>query len=205
MDIGTTTVAAALWDFTSGQCLGSGSRTNAQIRYGDNVVARIDYSTNKPDGIKDLKNALVADSLCPLIDKLCRNARVRIDDVTEANAAGNPAMLHALAGASLEGLGSYPFRPAFLDMRSFASAAIRLQGRFPVKFLPCLGPFVGADIVAGALAAGLMNLKNPALLIDFGTNGEILLRTQEGYLATATAAGPAFEGGRLNCGAAALV
>lgn len=203
LDIGTTTVAAALWDFRTGRCLATGSRANGQIRYGDNVLSRITFAVEEPDGGERLQRALVQDTLVPLIADRCREAGVAGADITEATAAGNPAMLHTLAGESLHGLSRYPFRPVFLDAWTLPGGAVGLGGDYSLRLLPSLGPFVGADIAAGALAAGLLQMDQAALLIDFGTNGEILLRTRDGFLATATAAGPAFEGGRLTCGAPA--
>jgi uncharacterized 2Fe-2S/4Fe-4S cluster protein (DUF4445 family) len=203
LDIGTTTVAGALWEFPSGRCLGTASLANGQARYGDNVLSRISYTLENENGPAELQAALVEGSLRPLLERLCAAAGLDPAVITAANAAGNPAMLHTLAGVSLEGLARYPFKPAFLGARRIDARAIGLDADFPIELLPGLGPFVGADIASGALAAGMLEAEAPVLLIDFGTNGEILLKHPGGYLATATAAGPAFEGGRLSCGAAA--
>ena len=203
LDIGTTTVAGALWDFPTGRLLADASRPNAQRRHGDDVVTRITFAVTRPDGLDRLRHALVHDTLAPLIDQLLARAALPVAAITQATAAGNPAMLHTLAGASLAGLATFPFRPVFLGGRTVPPAEHRLALACPVELIPGLGPFVGSDITAGALATGLLADDGPALLIDFGTNGEILLKHAGGYLATATAAGPAFEGGRLSCGAAA--
>lgn len=203
IDIGTTTVAAALWDLRDGTCLGTATRANAQARHGDNVLSRVEFACSSPDAPETLRRALVDETLTPLIESLCARARLRPDAITEGTAAGNPAMLHTLAGLPLDGLATYPFRPVFLESRSLDLP--RPGGGRPVGLwlLPSLGPFVGADIVAGALATGVFAESRRVLLIDFGTNGEILLATPDGCLATATAAGPAFDGGRLRCGAPA--
>ena len=203
MDIGTTTIAGALWDFSNNQCLAHHSRPNPQARYGDNVVSRINYAMVKESGSTDLQRALVQDGLQPMIKALCQRAEIEPEGITFATASGNPTMLHTLAGESLAGLAKYPFKPVFLGQRSIGVAEAGFTGDFELVLLPGLGPFVGADIAVGALASGMLEEEGPILLIDFGTNGEILLSTGEGYLATATAAGPAFEGGRLACGAAA--
>lgn len=203
LDIGTTTVAAALWDLQSGRCLAQGSVANEQRRYGDNVLARIDHAVALGGPSAPLQSALVNDSLQPLIDSLCAEAQIETAAITEGIAAGNTVMLHSLAGARLSGFAAYPFRPEFLDAQALASGSLGFTSDFPLSLAPNLGPFVGADIALGALAAGMLEQSGPSLLIDFGTNGEILLKTRDGYSATATAAGPAFEGGRLNCGAPA--
>jgi uncharacterized 2Fe-2S/4Fe-4S cluster protein (DUF4445 family) len=203
LDIGTTTVAGALWDLGTGTCLAAAARANAQARFGDNVLARISAAGERPNGPADLQAALVTGSLLPLLRQLAGHAGVAVDAVTCATATGNPIMLHTLAGEPLAGFGRYPFRPVFLDARTLAAADLGFRHAFPIELAAGIGPFVGADIAAGALATGVLDMEPPVLLIDFGTNGEILLRHKGGYLATATAAGPAFEGGRLSCGAVA--
>ncbi|MCC5839691.1 MAG: DUF4445 domain-containing protein [Opitutales bacterium] len=203
LDVGTTTVAAALWDLATGHCLGHASIANAQSRYGDNVLARIQHAVEKSGGIRDLQSRLVAKSLVPLIRDLCGRAGIEPSNLRMGTASGNTVMLHTLAGEPLDGLSVYPFRPVFLVERIFEAGALSSKLPFPLRLLPGLGPFVGADIAVGALASGILEAEAPVLLIDFGTNGEILLKSGDGYLATATAAGPAFEGGRLTCGATA--
>lgn len=203
LDIGTTTLAGALWDLSSGQCLADRSLANPQRKFGDNVLSRISYSLENPAGLKKLQRVLVEQGLAKLIGNLCRQADCSEESISETAVAGNPIMLHTLVGASLEGLSRYPFRPEFLDERTVPFAEIGLRSGLSMTLLPALGPFVGADIVAGALASGIVEAETPVLLIDFGTNGEIILKNKGNYLATATAAGPAFEGGRLSCGASA--
>ncbi len=203
LDIGTTTLAGALWSFEDHHCLGHDSRLNPQARFGDNVVSRIHYAIENETGAGDLQRVLVKEGLIPIIRDLCRSAGIEMGSITCATASGNPTMLHSLVGEPLDGLGKYPFKPVFLDSRTVDSKEIGFWNSFELTLLPGLGPFVGADISVGALASGLLDDEGPILLIDFGTNGEILLSYEKGFLATATAAGPAFEGGRLSCGAAA--
>lgn len=199
LDIGTTTVGAALWDLESGRCLAEGTIANAQRRFGDNVLARIEFSRNQTSS-KPLQTILIDRSIRPLLETLLQRAGLEGSDITEAVASGNTVMLHTLIGETLEGFVAYPFSPVFLDGRILRSKTIGFENDFPLHLVSGLGAFVGGDISAGALASGMVNSTDPALLIDFGTNGEILLKTGHGYMAAATAAGPAFEGGRLNCG-----
>lgn len=203
LDIGTTTVAAALWDLATGQCLGTASRANAQGRMGDNVLTRIQYGATRPQGAYDLQRELVEATLAPLIGEACRRAQIAPDEITETIAAGNTVMLHTLAGKALSGFSKYPFRPKFLKAQTWGGEELGLPYAFNVRTPPCPSAFVGADITAGAMASGMLLEDAPALLIDFGTNGEILLKHAGGLLTTATAVGPAFEGGRLSCGATA--
>ncbi len=203
LDIGTTTLAVAVWAGSPLKCLGTASAPNPQARFGDNVVSRIQFSLDHPDGDLRLHRILLDEGIGPLIRSTCRAVGLDPGRICKAAAAGNPAMLHTLAGEPLEGLATFPFRPRFLDERRMRGGIPGLRGDVELLLLGSLGPFVGADIAAGALACGLLDAPAPSLLIDFGTNGEILLKTRDGFLATATAAGPAFEGGRLACGAMA--
>lgn len=203
IDIGTTTVAGALWDLSSGRCLGTATRSNAQRRHGDNVVSRIQLTIDREDGVAFLQRLLLRDTLDPLIDQLCREAKLERSAITESTVVGNPTMLHLLAGESLRGLATFPFKPAFLDQRTLPPDFGELGIHCELTLLPGLAPFVGADITAGSLATGILEDPRSTLLIDFGTNGEILLRHQGSIITTATAAGPAFEGGNLACGAPA--
>lgn len=208
LDLGTTTVAGALWDLRTGRCLAHGARANEQRRYGDNVLSRIDHASGGVEGGRQLQEALVVGSIVPLVCSLCERAGVDMGEITEAVAAGNTIMQHSLVAASLKGFGAYPFRPVFLDRREVAWAELGLgklglAGDLALWMPPSLGPFVGGDVAMGVLATGMLETAGASLLIDFGTNGEILLKTERGYWATATAVGPAFEGGRLTCGAVA--
>ncbi len=200
LDIGTTTVAGALWDFSQGRCLADASVANEQRRHGDNVLARIQFSIDRPDGLSMLRRALLEGTLEPLLGRLAELSGVDLRQVQEVTVAGNPTMLHILAGESLEGFARFPFRPVFLEERMLSTDRVELPLGGDLQLLPAMGPFVGSDITAGALAAGMHSEEAPCLLVDFGTNGELLLKTQDGFLATATAAGPAFEGGHLACG-----
>lgn len=204
LDIGTTTVAGALWNLADGNCLSSATRGNTQRRHGDDVVSRITFAVQHSDGSARLQRALVSETLAPLVDSLASDAGVAPGQIIEAVVAGNPTMLHTLTGESLAGLATYPFWPAFLDARTLGARDVGLPLNFRMQLLPGLGPFVGADVVAGALASGMLEERDGcSLLVDFGTNGEILLRTGDKYFAAAAAAGPAFEGGRLRHGATA--
>ena len=203
IDIGTTTVAACLWDLQDLTCRNTASRSNRQARYGDNVLSRISYSIDNAEGPKHLQEALLKQSLRPMILDMARESGIRMNDIGEATVSGNPIMLHTFLGLPLKGFSSYPFAPEFLDTRICKANQLGWREDMKFQLLPGLGPFVGADIAAGALAAGFLDADPPVLLIDFGTNGEMILKHASGYFATATAVGPAFEGGRLQCGAAA--
>jgi uncharacterized 2Fe-2S/4Fe-4S cluster protein (DUF4445 family)/ferredoxin len=200
LDIGTTTLAGALWDLQSGICLATAAQANPQRSFGDNVVSRIAYACDQPTHNSHLQQVLIDGGIRPLVDALCELANCDSATISAATAVGNTVMLHSLAGAPLAGFSRYPFKPQFLAAHSLSAAALGLPWSGAIDLPPSLGPFVGADLAVGALAAGIAEPGPPALLIDFGTNGEMLLRTPSGFWATATAVGPAFEGGRLRCG-----
>lgn len=202
LDIGTTTLAAALWDREQGLCLAAASQSNPQRRYGDNLVARIAYAADA-EAAAALHDCLVREGLTPLVEAVAVQAGIAVGDIAEAVAAGNPPMLHTLAGRELTGFARFPFAPAFVGRQEIAGTSCGLRASVRVHLLSAAAPFVGADITAGAWASNLEEHDGPVLFIDFGTNGEILLKTSDDWLATATAAGPAFEGGRLTHGAAA--
>lgn len=202
LDIGTTTLAGALWTGNPPRCEALATCANPQISFGDNVVSRIQHALDRPGGLQDLHRSLCTKGMRPLIQTLLSKAERQPEDISEVTVAGNPVMLHTLAQASLNGFAGYPFTAAFLDKRKISGEGIGLSAE--LTLLPSPGPFVGADVLGGALANGLFKGEGARLLIDFGTNGEMLLRDAEGKTwCTATAAGPAFEGGRLGCGAPA--
>lgn len=196
LDVGTTTLAAALWRGDPAQCEATLGAPNPQIRFGDNVVSRIHHGMATEGGDTQMTEVLWEEGILPLLSRLCPPG-----DVEEIVVTGNPAMLHTVAGEPLRGLAAYPFRPVFLGEREIDATRWGVRAR--VRLAPSLGPFVGADVSAGALACGMADREGPSLLMDFGTNGELLLKVGDVYLAAATALGPAFEGGRLSRGATA--
>ena len=210
VDIGTTTVVGTLWDLQSGRLIKTASRPNAQRQYGDNVLARISKSLETNDGPTLLQNALVQETLKPIFTELLSGDLTSLDieqneaSILECVIAGNTVMLQSLLGSSLRGLATFPFKADFLETQRCSAKSIHLPWDFPLILLPSCGPFVGADITAGVLSSSFIELDGPSLFIDFGTNGEIVVKDDRAqYFATATAAGPAFEGGRLSCGVAA--
>ncbi len=203
LDIGTTTLAAALWDLPTGSCLATATLGNPQRRFGDNVISRISFSLETNDALARLQSCLVQEGIVPLVNETSQKSGHTPSEISFIEAAGNPAMLQTLTGDSLEGLSRYPFSLAWSGEREFQASSIGLDLSACIHLLPALGPFVGADIVAGALASGMLDDERTTLLIDFGTNGEMLLHHNGRWFGTATAVGPAFEGGRLRCGTTA--
>lgn len=210
VDIGTTTVVATLIDLSSGVQAATESSINQQVSRGDNVITRIDYCTGRPDRFGELCTLLHAETLAPLLRKLEQGHPGCLAEVDVAVVAGNTTMLHFMAKVPPDSMGRHPFSPAFLDLRISTAADGGLDGESglrpdcPVYLLPGFAAFIGADIFAGALSTGMFYSRSTSLLVDVGTNGELLLAHDGKLFGCATAAGPAFEGGGLKYGSRAL-
>ncbi|MFO1477453.1 MAG: ASKHA domain-containing protein [Verrucomicrobiota bacterium] len=208
VDVGTTTVAVLLVDLASGRVLSRSGGFNAQVRFGDNVVTRLD-AARTIEGRRALQRALVDETLKPLLEQACRAADRPASRLAGGTIAGNTLMLHLLAGEDPAGLATVPFKPQFLEARRWTAGQIGLEleelnREIPLQFLPGIAAYVGSDIAAGVYACGLSLDRGPGLLIDLGTNGEMVLHRGNELLGCATAAGPAFEGCGLASGAAAV-
>ncbi len=201
VDVGTTTLAGYLVDLATGAVVAVAGRTNPQTAYGDDVVARIAYAGRERDGLRTL-HGLVIDALNEMLAELCRKAHVRRSAVYEAAIVGNTTMAHLVLRLPVDAVGRAPFIPAGAGGRSVAARDVGLKmhpgGR--VYVAPLVGGFVGADTVAVVLAAGLHQSDGLRLLVDIGTNGEIVLGGRDRLLACSAAAGPAFEGARIRYG-----
>lgn len=206
LDIGTTTVVVALVDLNTGDIVGEESALNRQVEIGDDVLTRIQLA-GAGGKLEALRDAIVNRTLRPLIAQTCAARNLAAERLAGAVVAGNTTMLHLLTGTDPSAMGVAPFRAEFTHHRVLTAGELRLDGMpadAPVHLLPGFSSYVGADLVAGSLCTGLMNDEGPSLLVDVGTNGEILLRCSDRVFATATAAGPAFEGGRLSRGTRAI-
>lgn len=210
IDIGTTTVVILLVDLRTGQVLAQAADFNAQINLGDDVVTRISLCGQDSTMIARMHEAICEHTIAPLLRQTLEIAHLPPNTTLEALAvAGNTTMQHLFAGADPSGLGTVPFTPKFLEYRHLSGDAVfATTDNSParpalvksVHLLPSPAAYVGADLAAGILASGLIYDEGPSLLIDIGTNGEIIFKKQDLLLGCATAAGPAFEGAGLACG-----
>lgn len=204
VDVGTTTVAVLLVDLVTGEVLSRAGGFNEQIRFGDNVVTRIDQARSA-EAIASLQNAVVAETIEPLLLRACERAGRPPERIAGGAIVGNTTMLHLLAGEDPSSLGVAPFTPRFIEGRRLIARQIGLEieGLPPetaVQLLPGIAAYIGADITAGMFVTGMAFDETPSLLADVGTNGEIVLQSGGRLTACATAAGPAFEGCGLSCG-----
>jgi uncharacterized 2Fe-2S/4Fe-4S cluster protein (DUF4445 family) len=201
VDIGSTTIAAHLCDLTSGEVVASAGTMNPQIRFGEDLMSRVSYSMMNPGGAV-LMTAAVREALNGLATDVARAAGVTPEDILEATLVGNPIMHHLLLGIDPVELGGAPFALATDTSLTLRANVIDLSfhRNARVYVLPCIAGHVGAD------AAGMVLSERPdlgsemTLLVDVGTNAEIVLGSKDRLVACSSPTGPAFEGAQISCG-----
>ncbi|MEJ2215595.1 MAG: ASKHA domain-containing protein [Gemmatimonadota bacterium] len=206
LDVGSTTVAAALVDLDSGAVQASASTLNPQVHYGGDVVSRIAFARRRQDGGAELHRVLAL-ALDALIGECLAAGDVAPGDLAGVAAVGNPTMTHTLLGLDVGGLGVAPFEGVRYDAwhGPLSAAGLTATGAQVELYVgPAVQSHVGADAVAAALAAGLDRTDRPRLLVDLGTNSEVMLAWHDGVLCTSASAGPAFEGATLHHGMRAV-
>ena len=201
VDIGTTTVAGVLVDLKSGKLLAKASTGNGQIRYGADVINRI-VEQGKDGGIKRLQDAIVKDTLRPLLAGLCASAKIKATQILRVCIASNTTMNHLLLGVDAGPVRMEPYIPSFFYVHDLKATEIGLNVNpaAALRIAPNIGSYVGGDITAGTLATLLWNKEEFSLFVDLGTNGEIVFGNQDFMMSCACSAGPAFEGGDISCG-----
>ncbi len=201
VDIGSTTIAAHLCDLTSGDVVASAGAMNPQIRFGEDLMSRVSYSMMNPGGALAM-TAAVREALNGLAVEVAQGAGVSHEDILEATLVGNPIMHHLLLGIDPVELGGAPFALATDGALTLRADAIdlKLHRNARAYVLPCIAGHVGAD------AAGMVLAERPdlsaemTLLVDVGTNAEIVLGNHERLVACSSPTGPAFEGAQISCG-----
>ena len=201
IDIGTTTVTMVLVDLENGQILAKGSSGNGQIRYGADVINRI-IQQGRPGGKKNLQDAIIKETLTPIIANLCKSANLSARSILRLCVAANTTMNHLFVGVDAEPVRMEPYIPSFFGWEGLLAGDLNLPANplAPVQIAPNIGSYVGGDITAGTLAAGLWDKDEMSLFIDLGTNGELVFGNRDFLMSCACSAGPAFEGGDISCG-----
>ena len=201
VDIGTTTVSAVIIDMATGEILAKSSSGNGQIRYGADVINRI-IETTKPGGIKKLQDAVIKETINPMIHEMCRSIHFPESQIYRMCVASNTTMNHLFAGINADYLRTEPYIPAFFKTNSlFASdVGIEINKDAHIIMAPNIGSYVGGDITAGTLVSMIWNRPEFSLFIDLGTNGELVFGNSDFMMSCACSAGPAFEGGDISCG-----
>lgn len=205
IDIGTTTVKINLVDLTTGNITASGGEYNLQQKFGDDVINRIVYSVDEKDGLSQMQQAVV-ESINGLVEKMLRDVKVKPEQIYSAVIDGNTTMTHLFLGIPANHIRLEPYIPA-------ASLPYPVKARHmgvtmnPNGYLYCLpavGSYVGGDITAGVLSTRLARNEKISLLIDIGTNGEMVLGNSDWQISCACSAGPCFEGGGIKYGMRAM-
>ena len=201
IDIGTTTVTMVLTDLESGALLAKGSSGNGQIRYGADVINRIIESGRK-GGKKKLQDAIIKETLTPIIANLCRTAGISARSILRLSVGANTTMNHLLLGVDAEPVRMEPYIPSFFAWEGLLAGDLKIPANplAPVLIAPNIGSYVGGDITAGTLATGIWDKDEMSLFIDLGTNGELVFGNRDFLMSCACSAGPAFEGGDISCG-----
>ena len=200
-DLGTTTIAASLVHPASGKRLAVTGALNPQRRWGADVLTRL-AAAALPEQLAAMKECLAAE-MERMAQELLAQAGAPAGELGAIALAGNPAMEHIALGLPVASLAFPPFRPLFHEGKSVSTAELGWSRELPAYLLPLPGGFVGGDLLA--FLFGCQESARPGTLyLDLGTNAELALFDGERYLATSAAAGPAFEGGNLRCGMAAL-
>ena len=200
IDIGTTTVAMELIDLKNAKIISKVADVNSQVKFGFDVMSRIAFTLENKEGLSTLQKSIV-DTLNTLINKLLDESKIKREDIAELAVSANTTMCHILLGESVESLGKFPFLPEFTEAKRVCAKDIGIDIYATLITLPHISGFLGSDIVSGVYASGICDDKDKNILfIDIGTNGEMLLKTDNNILATSCAIGPALEGMNISCG-----
>ncbi len=200
IDLGTTTLVGQLVDLSNGHVLAVRSALNNQARHGADIMTRIEFAQS-PGGREKLVK-LIRAQLGRLVGDLAAAARADPANLTRVILVGNTVMHHLFGDLDLSPLAAIPFESPRLDRIDLRPADLGwdLPDSCLIRFLPCIGGFVGSDVLAGIVATGLHESGETAALVDLGTNGEIAVGDRDRILCASTAAGPAFEGARISMG-----
>jgi uncharacterized 2Fe-2S/4Fe-4S cluster protein (DUF4445 family) len=200
-DIGSTTIAMHLSSLLSGRTLASAGASNPQIRFGEDLMSRVSYVMMNPDG-REAMTLAVREAVNGLIDKVCSEGGIAREDILDAVFVGNPIMHHLFLGIDPTELGGAPFALAVSGAVHLKcqDIGLPLNPGSRVYMLPCIAGHVGADAAAATLAEGPHRQDEMMLLVDVGTNAEIVLGNRERTVAASSPTGPAFEGAEISGG-----
>ncbi len=203
-DIGTTTISGQLVNLNTKEILGTKATYNKQIVFGDDVITRIIFAT-EGNGLERLHHAVI-DNMNTIIRELTDENKIPLDRVTGVTCAGNTTMIHLLLRVDPTHIRREPYVSTanFVPVIRASEAGIKIHPRGLLACIPGVSTYVGGDIVSGAIACGIDNEKSLMLLIDVGTNGEIVLGNKEWMACCSASAGPAFEGSGVSCGMRAV-
>jgi len=205
VDLGTTTIAVYLCDLNHHTVNASVSMRNPQVIYGDDVMSRITAVYQEEEHLSTLQK-MASNAIEWGVYSLCRSSGIAPDRLIKMVVVGNSTMIHLFAGEDPTSIGIYPYEPRFKEERTFSASQIgfNFSDSIHITTLPLISGFLGSDIVAAVLAADHEHWKDGTMLIDVGTNGEVVLLNQGRFSATSCATGPAFEGASIRHGMQAV-
>jgi len=200
LDLGTTTVVAHLVDLNTSKTLATKAKYNSQITFGDDVISRIMFS-NTPERRTQLRDVIVND-INDLITALVVDSKIKLNDVSMVVCAGNTTMMHLLYALNPAAIRKDPYIPVACNPPTIRAAevGIKINSRGLLTVLPSVASYVGGDVVADVLVSGMTRSSDLSLLIDLGTNGELVLGNSDWLVCCSASAGPSFEGGGVTCG-----
>ncbi len=200
-DVGSTTIAGHLCELSTGDVVASAGIMNPQIRFGEDLMSRVSYVMMNPGGDTDMTR-VVREAINGLAASVANEARIDIKDILEATFVGNPIMHHLLLGIDPTELGGAPFALASDSSLTFWASEIelRIHPNARIYVLPCIAGHVGADTAGVILSEAPHESNEMTLIVDVGTNAEIVLGDRRRLLAASSPTGPAFEGAQISCG-----
>jgi len=202
VDLGTTTIAHFLCDLGQGKVLASGSVRNPQLIFGDDVMSRISSVAFDRANLARMQELVVA-AVNHSVASLAGQCGIETDDIAKVVVVGNSCMIHLFLGVDPSTIGTYPYQPAFTGPREMAAGDVGLLGLHPearVHTLPLISGFLGCDVVAAVMASDLDLRDDGTLMLDVGTNGEVILNVRGDLIAASCATGPALEGAAISHG-----
>ena len=201
VDVGSTTIAAHLCDLSSGEVMASASLMNPQIRFGEDLMSRVSYVMMHPEGADEM-TLVIREALNSLFVEVAVEIGVTVEDILEISLVANPIMHHILLGISPVELGGAPFAlttDAAVELPA-VELGLQINGGGRIYILPCIAGHVGADTAGMILSEAPQEQDQMTLLVDVGTNAEIVLGNRQRLLACSSPTGPAFEGAQITCG-----
>jgi uncharacterized 2Fe-2S/4Fe-4S cluster protein (DUF4445 family) len=204
IDLGTTNVVGALIEMSSGEVVAESSEPNPQIAHGEDILTRIHYCLND-GGINELSR-LAVECITALADRLAEQAGIAAQDISAVTVSGNTTMAHLLLGLDPYGICRAPYVPVAnrFDIYRAMEIGIGVNPEAPVHVFPNVGSYVGGDVLAGILVSGIHEADELSVMVDVGTNAEIVIGNRDWLLVCAGAAGPALEGGVVRHGMRAM-
>jgi len=205
IDIGTTSLAVYLFCLETGKLISSASAANPQRRIGEDVITRISYASSNINGTEIMREAVVQE-LNKLIAQCLKNSENTKQNIDEITVVGNTTMTELFAGINPKTLGTAPFYPVFKKPLNIPASSIGLDipPNTNTHIFPAISGFLGGDAVAAILASGMYERDEHILIVDIGTNGEIIIGNKDKMLGASCATGPAFEGAHIACGMRAI-